>query len=1248
MAALTLSPIFYPILYQKQQVKNMTKKLIAGSRVTIQSLNDAYTITQSLSSYVFATSNDGTIVENKTITSAIKVMMGDVPFTDFTIGTISKPSGFSAITINNTDKALTYIVTGGTSTLADSGIIDIPIIIAGNTYYLSFAWSKAKQGIAGPAGVDANLLDWVSDWNSGKTVIGAQSIITPKIFAGVKNPDGTLTGIALGRFTLNTRNESGIVVTETIDGMYGFKDGYKTFFVNNSGSAGLGRGNQYVRYNSDTGKIEFGSEVSLNWLTPIANAKNEAINTASVDARNRINNIQSGGANLVSKSRFENWSGTHSHTDYGFKADNVQSNGIRFLNAIFKPYSDYYLSFKIRKTDGSLTQIGGHTGSFVSKKVIVDNVEQSYEWRAPIPVNSLNDGEWHKVELLFSSGSSLTDFLYIQPNRSIYSLVSCEVDGLNIREGNMRIDWSASPDAIDSKIEEVKTIGEEAQAVADAITQQANTENWGTKLTHIDANGIFTGTLAANTVNSVRLNASQITAGIIDTARLNVTELKTMLITASNIESLTLHVIKGQIGGWKIDSDSIYTGTKNNVSGIYTSSQGFITIGTNGIRGYQWKLEANGSGALAGGNISWDMYGNVIFGESVQLNWANPINSIVSALGGSSYQKLTQISSTGIYTGSLNANQITAGSILASQLDAASIRAGIINTDYINGLSCTFDKGTIGGWKIGNDNITSGNLGAIGEIPIQIRSTSAGSGYWYNCGYKPYGMTLTWYQTSNAGHFVFGQVAASGNTVKTGFIGIQMMSWDHKEYFCLSANHAVSGTKEIYNRIAGWAFDSEKIWKNNVSLGADGSVVNGTKWKLNNDGSGSLAEGNISWDVSGNVSFGNSVVLNWTAPINNVVSALGGSSYPKLTQISSTGIYTGTLNANQITAGSILASQLDAASIKTGIINTDYINGLSCTFVQGLIGGWTIAADSIYNRKDGKTIMIRSKEEKSSILPDYGRQGITLFLEDSLIDSESVKIVQMGVLAKTGTISSYDSKANYGFRIALKDGTDIFRADKKGIVMGGWNVIADTIYSRNNGKNVIIRSGEGGSTIMPDYGRQGVTIYIDDSGLAAGGVKIVQMGSLPKKNTTKTYESTPNYGFRVMLKSGKDVFRADSYGAVISGWSMDEDSIYNGTKNNISGGYTSGSGYITIGSAGIRGYRWRLDADGAGALAGGNIFWDASGYVTFGSSVSLNWTKYADDKVNSLDISGRNYALDTSSQWSTAVSLSNVFYITRF
>ncbi len=170
-----------------------------------------------------------------------------------------------------------------------------------------------------------------------------------------------------------------------------------------------------------------------------------------------------------------------------------------------------------------------------------------------------------------------------------------------------------------------------------------------------------------------------------------------------------------------------------------------------------------------------------------------------------------------------------------------------------------------------------------------------------------------------------GQVAASASSVKTGYHGIQMMDYNGREYFCLAASTTASSVT-IYNRIAGWTFDYQQIYKGNVYLGSDGSIYNGTKWKLNNDGSGQIANGNISWNSTGTVTFASAVSLNWTQGINALTTALGGSTYPKLTYISSTGIYTGTLTANQINVTGI-----NAANITTGTLSADRIAAGSIT-----------------------------------------------------------------------------------------------------------------------------------------------------------------------------------------------------------------------------------------------------------------------------------------------------------------------------
>lgn len=53
--------------------------------------------------------------------------------------------------------------------------------------------------------------------------------------------------------------------------------------------------------------------------------------------------------------------------------------------------------------------------------------------------------------------------------------------------------------------------------------------------------------------------------------------------------------------------------------------------------------------------------------------------------------------------------------------------------------------------------------------------------------------------------------------------------------------------------IGGWSITSNSIYKNNVYFGSDGSIYNGTYWKLNKDGSGQLANGNIKWLTNGDV-----------------------------------------------------------------------------------------------------------------------------------------------------------------------------------------------------------------------------------------------------------------------------------------------------------------------------------------------------------------------------------------------------------
>ena len=988
----------------------MEKQLIARGQTTILVQKDSYTIHQSVGEYIFPANNSGALSQAVTFSSTIKVTLGDDNLTNFTIGAVTKPAGFSAITVNNTNKTVTYSVTAGTTTMADSGLVSIPVVISGQTYLVTFSYAKAKTGAAG---VDSNMLDWVKDWNSAKTVIGSQSVITPKIFAGVKNSNNTVTGIAIGKFPLSTVNASGTVATETINGIYGFKDGYKTFAIDSTGSVLMGKGNQFIRYNPANGKIEFGSEVTLNWVNAINTAKTEAINsaaataqakadaakntaiaTATTDAANKVNSIEIGSDNILPNGDFRfysvnnsigwdnalngnlslsNWgsgynagveapsTGYHAHVNtskFGFPVlelinKNSTVNHLRrwlgISSAVYQkeklvPGARYTFSADIMSdTNGACI----HGGVYSTKTGQTTTSFHSGSYNlSPSAVN-----KWQRVSYTFTLDAQLDVSKAV--TFYIYSYAGaegiCWVKNVSLQQGT-KGSWIRCMGDVAREIEDAKKAGTDARTVADAITNKATTEAWATKLTYIGSTGIFTGTLSANTVNAVRINASQITAGTIDAARINVAALKTSLITAGNIEALTLNVIRGKIGSWNIDADSIYRGAKNNAYGAYTAASGAITIGSNGIRGFKWRLDATGAGAVAGGNIAWDAAGNVTFGSSVTLNWTNAANTAANNgklyVRGTGYNrvasryislngtKVHESSSRGlvlsiinrsdlkvishthydVYASDTNCNSLATAMnaidntkiIILSSFDAIRINTALSaaiqrcgGSDYmvtdaripyvligIPGIGKNMGLTSIYGLET-TDPFAEISTVIVNGIPQGINAD--GKFKTYLSGTGIYTGTLTAAQVNavaiNAGSITTGTLSAdrigakviTAAKIAAGTITAAEINVSSIQASVVTAT-AVNGLTCTFSKgtIAGWHINASQIYKNSVYLGADGSIYNGTKWKFNNDGSGQIAGGNISWNAAGAVTFSSAVSLNWTDAIEKI--QIGGNN----------------------------------------------------------------------------------------------------------------------------------------------------------------------------------------------------------------------------------------------------------------------------------------------------------------------------------------------------------------------------------
>lgn len=1364
----------------------MEKQLIARGQATILVQKDSYTIHQSVGEYIFPANNSGALSQAVTFSSTIKVTLGDDNLTNFTIGAVTKPAGFSSITVNNTNKTVTYSVTAGTTTMADSGLVSIPVVISGQTYHVTFSYAKAKTGAAG---VDSNMLDWVKDWNSAKTVIGSQSVITPKIFAGVKNSNNTITGIAIGKFPLSTVNSSGTVTTETINGIYGFKDGYKTFAIDSTGSVLLGKGNQFIRYNPVNGKIEFGSEVTLNWVNAINTAKTEAINsaastaqakadaaknaaiaTAATDASGKVGAIRIAGRNYIRNSNFTT------------ALTGITTEGTSISIDTATLYNNYRTLKVVQNTACTDSNAASQRTYFtaINSRVCAPASFSMYVKGAAASIMKIRIGGsgirtvnittvWQRVTIENITPTSAVVLFGFQTVGTYWCALPMLV------EGSKAVDWSPAPEDVFTGITDAKKAGTDARTVADAITNKANTEGWATKLTYIGSTGIFTGTLSANTVNAVRINASQITAGTIDAARINVAALKTSLITAGNIEALTLNVVRGKIGGWNINSTQIY---KNN---IYLSTDGSI------YNGSKWRLNNDGSGQLASGNITWDVAGAVTFSSAVKLNWTDAIDRI--QIGGNNLLNNSGNWRTAAWNGGYTTNgggytidttiKFNGKPTLRTNVGNGVVHSAWIklenNVEYTYSAMVRCDRAATGHGTMplhywaGKDNTSQSKVAIIKydtsvvadtwkRIYVVFKLTSDADSFRpffyrgsnegvFNIAYfklergnRPtdwsqsdsdanklsadaqdtansvttalggssfpkltqitstgiYTGTLTAAQVNavaiNAGSITTGTLSAdrigtkaiTAAKIAAGTITAAEINVSSIQASVVTAT-AVNGLTCTFSKgtIAGWHINASQIYKNSVYLGSDGSITNSTKWKFNNDGSGQIANGNISWNAAGAVTFGTSVSLQWKNDIESAKTTnYGYRYYKKIIVNGESGKYYPIVfkGGDQTIKRDILIRRSYSEQAPTDWDNNSatHKGGLSL-LLKVNFGGWGGASYSwdiyelseVYSRMFAGAAYCGNYCMFAIYLRGGGTGGAVYHLySDQPIESDtyspspippapqiaynSDRIFQSGTTTanapapRTLTEGVEEEIRRHRF-ISLAQGNDTTLKAHPLTYIGSTGIYTGTLTA-NQVNAVAINAGSiTTGTLSADRIAAGsiTSTKLDAASIKANIINVGYINGLTCAFTKGTIggwtitgssisggqiildkankrvvvygaSSGPTSGQRVQIyhNSNTDfgLFTTDTNGTVvvhlgsnnkIAGWTINSTQIY---KNSV---YLGSDGSIANGT------KWKFNNDGSGQIANGNISWNAAGTVTFGSSVSLNWTNAATNALNS-------------------------------
>lgn len=223
----------------------------------------------------------------------------------------------------------------------------------------------------------------------------------------------------------------------------------------------------------------------------------------------------------------------------------------------------------------------------------------------------------------------------------------------------------------------------------------------------------------------------------------------------------------------------------------------------------------------------------------------------------------------------------------------------------------------------------------------------------------------------------------------------------------------------------------------------------------------------------------------------------------------------------------------------------------------GKIGGWDITSGGI-QCEDG-TLSIKS---------------------EGTISAQSEGIIHWS-LNKDGSASFANGNVTMGV-----EGNASFKGtiETSGGSIAGWIIGADSIYNGTIGINSLKKFiAIANVASVQDIGNQ--LDWVKEY----GGVAMYCI-------------SNTNYGL-IGYKNNKKVFSAGSDN-FIAGWNFNEKAIFSGIQTNS--GFTTKSGDITISSNGIRGFKWRLEKDGSGALAGDNITWDKDGNMNFKGKIDAS------------------------------------------
>lgn len=665
--------------------------------ITLVNVNDAYTVSATPNVCAIKADFDGTHPVLDDAYCDITVVRGDVKV-PFTITSIT-PS----------HAGIKYEI-GGTDATKRLALTDIPVDALSGTVTAEVATEDefvATVIFQYSVMRESTMLDWIKDWENNKTTIGSTYLITPKLFVGKKVEAEAdlkvLTGVYIGP---DSDNGAGI---------YGYKQGEDIFHINETGGHIGGWDINNGGIQTEDGTLKLLSEGSI-----ISSDKNGNVvwglykSGEATFAQGNVIFYADGSA------EFAGTIISHSGVIGGwYIGDHVlKSRSICFdANHNYVGVAANSGESAMDDWDADLHTFWVHSSGGV--KMYWNNAND-YGLEGYLPMTGVDGGEvslhctfklgnqnfiagWHFDDVAIWTGDKMnTAQQYTSGSGSI------TLGSMGLRGNKWYIDSNGDMSFMGGKIK-----FSAADDGGEIVGWKLNPNRLSTNNVALVSDGSVTGLyMSASADANFNSRASASLENFIDDKGgiyINISDTGAEL-AAYDQNGKKLFKLKSDgestIANWNFDNSVIYTGDKATTVG-FTANDYSITISTNGLLGYKWKLLQDGSGAIAGGNIAWDTAGNVTIAESVKIGWSN--------LGG------TIINSEGVFAGKISADNITAGTISTANITNKN-QTWYLNQDGSGALAngnvswksngeVTFtgkiiaNSGSIGGFEIQNDHI---------------------------------------------------------------------------------------------------------------------------------------------------------------------------------------------------------------------------------------------------------------------------------------------------------------------------------------------------------------------------------------------------------------------------------------------------------------------------------------------------------------------------------------------------------------